>query len=52
MNDPRTRAVPIEGPPVFRPAARLLIDSSRRPATDPVPMWLRELRRDTREQVL
>lgn len=32
--------------------ALALVDVAPKPATGPVPMWLRELRRDTREQVL
>ena len=52
---------PIEGPPAFRPLSRLFIETSHVPKVceptckrlvDPVPMWLRELRRDKREQVL
>lgn len=55
--------VALEGPPQFRPMTTLIPEASRRPIAGgeerastggdkPVPMWLRELRRDTREQVL
>lgn len=47
--------VALEGPPEFRPMTMLILETSRRPSAggdQPVPMWLRELRRDTREQVL
>lgn len=47
--------VALERPPQFRPMTMLILEASRRPSAggdNPVPMWLRELRRDTREQVV
>lgn len=46
--------------PRFRPLDRLVIETSERPPVNPdrpssatvTPLWLRELRRDKREQVL